>query len=80
MKENIEPTARQLEILLLLDSGMTHLEAAVKTGISCNTVHSHMGSLYLITGISNVRGSVRVLVQRGILYRDAEDKLHVVKK
>lgn len=46
-------TPRELEVLRLLDAGQTNAEIAAETGVTINTVKSHIRSLYRKLGTQN---------------------------
>ena len=50
---NVELTARELGVVLLLGEGMTAVAIAHRLGISPRTVHKHLENIYAKLGVSD---------------------------
>lgn len=66
----VRPTARQLEVLALVASGMTFAEAAAALGLARHTVTNHMTDARLRLKARNLPQAVAECLVRGWLVRN----------
>jgi len=60
-------TARQLDVLLMLDQGLINREIALQLGLSENTVRNHVTMLFTALGVSNRLHAIRKAKDAGLL-------------
>lgn len=66
-----EPTARQTEVLGLLQEGLSSREIATRLGITCETVASHAKRIYRKEGVSGRRELISQARKQGLPSGDA---------
>ena len=65
--ERMEPTDREVDVLRLLEAGLSKQEIANELFLSFNTIHSHTKSLYAKLDASSRDEAIERARERGIL-------------
>jgi LuxR family maltose regulon positive regulatory protein len=60
-------TAREAEVVRLMNSWLTNREIAAELSISENTVKTHARAVYMKLGVTNRRDAVECAHQQGII-------------
>jgi DNA-binding NarL/FixJ family response regulator len=60
-------TARQLEVLMLLDQGNSVKQIAAKLGLAPKTVERHTENVYRALNVSNARAACQAVRSLGLL-------------
>ena len=63
-------TEREQEILILLASGRSYIEIAVRCTIAHSTVRNHVGNILKKFGVSNTRKAIAIALNLNILTLD----------
>ena len=59
-------TAREVEVLRLVASGLTNAQAAERLTVTARTINAHLTSIYVKTGVTSRAGAVRFAVDHGL--------------
>ncbi|MFD9706187.1 LuxR C-terminal-related transcriptional regulator [Lentzea sp. NPDC059081] len=68
----LEPSARELQVLLGMSHGQSYAQVGRSIGIAENTVRTHARHLYRRTGARDASHAVRIGFERGWLVASAE--------
>lgn len=60
-------TPREVEVLKLIEEGLSSLEIAIRLSVSINTVETHRKKLYRKLGVSRVAEALKVAKHQGII-------------
>lgn len=60
-------TAREMEVLTLVAQGCSNKEAALKLGISTETVHAHVRNVFVKLDVTDRTAAVMAAVRRGLI-------------
>ena len=59
-------TAREVEVLRLLSSGLTDMQIAEKLVLSPRTVHAHISSIYSKLGVTSRSAATRYAIEHSL--------------
>jgi two-component system NarL family response regulator len=62
-------TARELEVVNLMTSGMSNKTMATTLGISAETVHAHVRNIFAKLDVTDRMTAVNVALRRGLVHR-----------
>lgn len=71
------PTARQVEVLALLASGLSNKMAATRLGISENTVKNHLTDLYARMEVNGATDAIALGILRKYILAREPDSYYV---
>jgi DNA-binding NarL/FixJ family response regulator len=63
-------TPREVEVITLMSQGMRNKEIAASLGISDETVHVHLKSIFTKLRVNDRTGAMNVALRRGIIHID----------
>ena len=62
-------TARQLDVLLMLDQGLTNLDISLQLGLSPKTIKNHVAMLFEALGVASRLQAIRKARDKGLLQK-----------